>query len=94
MATPSPVDWGGLVVTEIQLAGAAGGEQGVGGAQLDHPSVRVESRDPPAPPAFDDEVEREPVLPDSGSGSPGRVHESPLDLGAGGRPAGVDHAGG
>ena len=66
MARPSPVDWGGLVVTEKQLAGAAGGQEGVGGPQLDHRPVRVEGGDAPAPAVFDDEIEGEPALPRCG----------------------------
>ncbi len=77
-----------------QLAGAAGGQHGVGGPHLDHPAVGVEGAHPAAPAAFHQEVESEPLLQHGGGGGPGGVDQGPLDFGTGRRPAGMDDPGG
>ncbi len=75
-----------------QLAGAPRGQQGVGRPQLDHVPVLVEGDHAPAPPGFHDEVKGEPPFPDTGCGGADGVHKGPFHLGAGGGPAGVNHA--
>ena len=94
MATPSPVDSGGLVVTEKSWpappvasttwsarTATGGGPRRLGGRQRGHPD---------AAPAFDDQVEGEPALEHRAGGAVGGVDQGPLDLGAGGGAAGVD----
>ena len=94
MATPSPVDWGGLVVTENSWPAPPVARRVWAARSSTTLPVGVQGGDAPAPSVFDDQVEGEPSFPDSGGGGPGRVHEGPFHLGAGGRPAGVDDPGG
>ena len=77
-----------------QLPGAPGGQNGVGGPHLDHPAFGVEGPHPAAASVFDQQVEGEPLLHHGGGRGPGGVDQGPLDLGTGGRPAGVDDPGG
>jgi hypothetical protein len=83
----SAVGWN---CTNSELAGTAGGNEDVGGANLDPRTCFVERNDAPATSAFDDEVEGEPPLVDRGRGGPHGIDERPFDLGPGCRTAGVD----
>ena len=75
-----------------ELPGTAGGQHHVVGPDLDRRTVRRTGDDAPAPSVLDQEIEREPSLED-GAGSPvGGLDQSPLHLGPGRRPSGMDHA--
>ena len=84
IAIPSPVDNDGVGGDGEALAGAAGGEDGVGGPQLVVGAGRVDRPHPHRPSVDDEEVEGEPPLVDVGGRVPHRVDQRPLDLGAGG----------
>src|SRR5690606_16244644 len=70
-----------------------GGEQDVAGPDLDAGAVVGRGDDASAAAALHDEVEGEGPLVDGPTGLPDRLDQRPLDLGAGGGPAGVDDAG-
>ena len=72
-----------------ELARASGGDENVGRPHLGARAVLVQCNDPTTFVALDDEVQREPLLVDRGSGRAHGFHKGPLDLRAGGRPAGV-----
>ena len=77
-----------------ELPDATGGQHGVAGPHLHHPPTVVEGQHPVAPTALHQQVEGEPLLQHGGGAGPGGIHQRPLHLGAGGRPAGVHHPGG
>ena len=77
-----------------ELAGAAGGQHDVAGPHLDRPARRGRGpRTPRQRPPSTSEVEGEPLLEDGRGRCPGGRHQRPLDLGAGGRPPGVQDPG-
>ena len=73
----------------VELAEAARGQQRVPGPDLPHHARRVDGHHAPAPPPLDDQVEGEPLLHHRRGGGLDRLHQRPLDLHAGGGPAGV-----
>ncbi len=88
---------GGVGRDREELAGAAGGQHDMVRPHLDRAADRAAPARRPRPhahaaAALDQQVEREPALQHGAGRAVGRVDEGPLDLGAGGGPAGVHDA--
>ena len=95
MATPSPVDSGGLVVTEKSWPAPPVASTTWSARTSTGPSPPPGGRasTPRAAAALHEEIEREPALEHGAGRAVGGVDEGPLDLGAGGGAAGVHDAG-
>ena len=92
MAIPSPVASVGIGRDRVHLPGPAAGEEDVVGLDAQQVAGGVERDDAGAAAALAHEVEGEPVLQDRRGAVAHRRDEGPLDLGAGGEPAGVQDA--
>jgi hypothetical protein len=91
MATPSPVDSGGLVVTEKSWPAPPVASTTWSARTSTAGPVRRQRRHADAAPALNQEVEGEPPLQHRARRAIGGVDQGPLDLGPRGRAAGVDH---
>ena len=93
MASPSAVASAGLVVTANSWpAPPVASTVWVARTSTNRPSA-LRATHAPAPSALHQQVEGEPLLEHGGGRGPGGVDQGPLDLGPGGRTAGVDHPG-
>ncbi len=93
MARPSAVASAGLVVTANSWPAPPVASTVWVARTSTRPTLGAEGHDAPAPPALHQQVEGEPLLQHGGGRGPGGVDQGPLDLGPGGRTAGVDHPG-
>ena len=93
MARPSAVASAGLVVTANSWpAPPVASTVWVARTSTRRPSA-LRATTPRHRPPSHHQVEGEPLLQHGGGRGPGGVDQGPLDLGPGGRPAGVDHPG-
>ena len=95
MATPSPVDSGGLVVTENSWPAPPVARTTWFGPHLDWLGAgggRWQGAHPDAAATVDEQLEREPALEHRAGRAVGGVDQRTLHLGAGGGTAGVDDA--